>query len=284
MVDKPSLSVAIITKNEADNLPGCLRSAAFAEQIVVVDSGSMDDTVKIASDFGCDVFVEPWRGGFGAQKQFALDQCRHPWVFVLDADERIPPETASKIKQIISNTDIRAAGFSFPRKNFFQGRWIKHAGWWPDRIVRLFRKDMGRMTAATVHEAIEIDGPIEALDVPIEHFTESRLSNILLKIDQYSTLGAEEAFREGRTASIWSAAVRAKLAFFQNYCLRLGCLDGSQGFTLALTDAINKFFKYAKLAEMTREANRKPHGHREANKKPHGQSEANRKPDSHREA
>ena len=252
MVDKPSLSVAIITKNEADNLPGCLRSAAFAEQIVVVDSGSMDDTVKIASDFGCDVFVEPWRGGFGAQKQFALDQCRHPWVFVLDADERIPPETASKIKQIISNTDIRAAGFSFPRKNFFQGRWIKHAGWWPDRIVRLFRKDMGRMTTATVHEAIEINGPIEALDVPIEHFTESRLSNILLKIDQYSTLGAEEAFKEGKTASIWSAAVRAKLAFFQNYFLRLGFLDGSQGFTLAVTDAINKFFKYAKLSDLNR--------------------------------
>ncbi|MCX5854846.1 MAG: glycosyltransferase family 2 protein [Deltaproteobacteria bacterium] len=253
METKIPLSVAIIVQDKAQNLPDCLKSVAFAEQIVVVDSGSTDDTVRIASDFGCDVFVESWRGGFGAQKQFAVDQCRYPWILVLDADERIPPETASKIKQIISNTDITAAGFSFPRKNFFQGRWIKHAGWWPDRIVRIFRKDMGRMTTATVHEAIEINGPIEALDVPIEHFTESRIRSILLKIDQYSTLGAEEAFKEGKTASIWSAAIRAKLTFFQNYFLRLGCLDGSQGFTLAITDAINKFFKYAKLAEMNKQ-------------------------------
>ncbi|MEI8173306.1 MAG: glycosyltransferase family 2 protein [Deltaproteobacteria bacterium] len=249
METKIPLSVAIIAQDEAQNLPDCLKSVAFAEQIVVVDSGSADDTVRIARDFGCDVFVESWRGGFGAQKQFAIDQCRHPWVLVIDADERIPPETAAAIRQVLANPAGAASGYSFPRKNFFQGRWIKHAGWWPDRIVRLFRKDLGRMTTATVHEAIEVNGPVESLNVPIEHFTESRLSRILLKIDQYSTLGAEEAFKEGKTASIWSAIFRAKLAFFQNYFLRLGFLDGSQGFTLAVTDAINKFFKYAKLAE-----------------------------------
>ena len=139
MEDKISLSVAIITKNEAENLPDCLKSVSFAGQIVVVDSGSTDETVKIASDFGCDVLVEPWRG-FGPQKQFAIDQCRNPWILVLDADERIPGDTAQAIRNIILNPSITAAGFSFPRKNFFQGRWIRHAGWWPDRIVRLFRK------------------------------------------------------------------------------------------------------------------------------------------------
>jgi glycosyltransferase involved in cell wall biosynthesis len=250
--EKIHISVSIITKNEEGNLLNCLKSVTFAEQIVVVDSGSADDTVRIASDFGCDVFVEPWRGGFGAQKQFAIDQCRYPWILVLDADERIPPETASIIRQIISNTEISAAGFSFPRKNFFQGRWIKHAGWWPDRVTRLFRKDLGRMTTATVHEAIEVNGPVESLNVPIEHFTESRLSSILLKIDRYSTLGAEEAFKEGKAASIWSAIFRAKLTFLQNYVLRLGFLDGPQGLTLAVTDAVNKFFKYAKLSELNR--------------------------------
>ena len=252
------LSVAVITQNEADNLPDCLKSVAFADQIVVVDSGSTDDTVKIASDFGCDVFVESWRGGFGAQKQFAIDQCRQSWVLVLDADERIPPETASKIKQIISTIDIKTAGYSFPRKNFFQGRWIRHAGWWPDRIIRLFQKNLGHMTTATVHEAIEVNGSVEALDVPIEHFTESNLSSILLKIDKYSSLGAREAFAEGKKASNWSAVCRASLVFFQDYILRLGILDGPQGLTLAATDAVNKFFKYAKLAELCRQAQLNP--------------------------
>jgi len=260
MAGKVSLSVAIIAKNEEHNLSDCLESVAFADQIVVVDSGSTDNTVKIAGAFGCDVFVEPWRGGFGAQKQYAIDQCRHSWVLVLDADERITPETALVIAQIVSAPTSGAAGYSFPRKNYFQGKWIKHAGWWPDRVTRLFQKTMGRMTTATVHEAVEIDGRVEALDVPIEHCTESRLASILLKIDKYSSLGAEEAFREGRTTSIWSAAIRAKLTFVQDYFFRLGFLDGSQGFTLAITDAVNKFFKYAKLAELNKSSN-KPSSH-----------------------
>jgi glycosyltransferase involved in cell wall biosynthesis len=253
MDNKIPLSVAIITKNEEQNLPGCLESLAFAGQIVVVDSGSTDNTFAIAKARGCNVFTEPWRG-FGYQKQFAIDRCRHPWIMVLDADERIPPETAEVIKKIVSSPVTDTAGYSFPRKNFFQGRWIKHAGWWPDRIVRLFRKDFGRMTDANIHEAVVVDGPVVALDIPIEHFTESSLSKILQKIDKYSTLGAQEAFKEGRKISILSAAFRAKLTFLQNYILRLGCLDGTQGFTLAITDAVNKFFKYAKLNELNRKS------------------------------
>jgi glycosyltransferase involved in cell wall biosynthesis len=254
MATKLPLSVAIITKDEADNLPDCLGSVAFAEQVVVVDSGSTDDTVRIARDFGCEVFLEPWRGGFGAQKQFAIDQCRQSWVLVLDADERIPPETAATIRDIVANPSRIAAGYSFPRKNFFQGRWIRHAGWWPDRIVRLFQKQLGCMTKATVHEAVRVTGFIEALDCPIEHHTESRLSRLLLKIDKYSTLGAQEAFAAGRRATAWSAISRAALTFLQDYLLRLGILDGPQGLTLAATDAVNKFFKYAKLAELCRQA------------------------------
>jgi glycosyltransferase involved in cell wall biosynthesis len=256
MEDKISLSVAIITKNEAENLPDCLKSVSFAGQIVVVDSGSIDDTIKIASDFGCNVFTESWRG-FGPQKQFAIDQCTNPWVLILDADERIPVDTAQVIKNIILNPSTTAAGFSFPRKNFFQGRWIRHAGWWPDRIVRLFRKGQGRMTPAKVHESVEVKGLVEPLDCPIEHYTESRLSHILIKIDQYSTISAEEAFKEGKTASIWSAVLRAKLAFLHNYILRCGFLDGTPGLTLAITDAVNKFFKYAKLSELNKQVSKR---------------------------
>jgi glycosyltransferase involved in cell wall biosynthesis len=254
MQNKIPLSVAIIALNEAENLPDCLESVRFADQIVVVDSGSVDATVKIASEFGCDVFVEPWRGGFGAQKQFAIDRCRNPWILVLDADERIPAETAPSIGKIVADRGS-AAGYSFSRKNYFQGRWIRRMGWWPDRVVRLFQKDRGRMTEARVHEAVEIDGPVTALDLPIEHHTESDLSRLLIKIDHYSTLSAREAFAEGRRASVGEALLRAELTFLQDYFLRYGFLDGAQGLTLALTDSVNKFFKYAKLAELGRKKN-----------------------------
>jgi len=246
------LSVAIITRDAAEHLPDCLQSVSFADQIVVVDSGSRDETMQIAAAAGCDVFNEAWCG-FGPQKQLAVDRCRNAWVLVLDTDERLPPETSAIIRDIVSHPP-QADGYSFPRKNYFQDRWIRHAGWWPDRVVRLFRKDRGRLTTAMVHESVEVRGVVVPLAVPIEHFTESRLSEIMKKIDRYSTLGAQEAFAAGRTATVWGAACRAKLTFFHNYVLRLGFLDGTQGFTLAVTDGVNKFFKYAKLAEMSKKS------------------------------
>lgn len=250
-MDRIPLSVAIITKNEEENLRACLQSIVFAGQIVVVDSGSTDATLQIAREFGCEICRESWHG-FGPQKQMAIDKCKEPWILVLDADERIPPETAEVLKKIVVDSGIKEAGFSFPRKNYFQGRWIKHAGWWPDRIVRLFRKGSGRMTEASVHEAVVVEGFCGALDVPIEHYTESRLSKIIQKIDKYSTLGAMEAFKEGKRSSTSAAFFRAFFTFLQDYVLRGGVLDGMPGLTLAVTDSVNKFFKYAKLAELSR--------------------------------
>jgi glycosyltransferase involved in cell wall biosynthesis len=250
-MEKVPLSVAIITKNEEENLYSCLQSIVFARQIVVVDSGSTDRTLEIAAGFGCEIYTESWQG-FGPQKQSAINKCREPWILLLDADERIPSNTAEVIKKQVTGSGIGEAGFSFPRKNFFQGRWIKHAGWWPDRIIRLFRRESGRMTAATVHEAVEITGRVGNLDVPIEHYTESRLSRIIQKIDKYSTLGAAEAFEKGKRSSLVSAFMRAFFTFVQDYFFRLGIFDGMPGLTLAVTDSINKFFKYAKLSELTR--------------------------------
>ena len=260
MADKIPLSIAIITKNEEENLPDCLKSIEFAGQIVVVDAGSTDKTVQIAAQFGCEVFCEPWQG-FGLQKQSAVDKCRHPWVLVLDADERIPKETAALIRKIVLNPSGPTAGYTFPRKNYFQGRWMKHMGLWPDRVLRLFDKDLGRMTPAKVHEALAVRAPIEDLDTPIEHYPADQLAKILSKIDQYSTLGAQEAYAQGRKTSIASAVFRAMIAFLQNYFLRLGFLEGSPGLTFASTDAINKFFKYAKLAELNRKRDSTNIGH-----------------------
>jgi glycosyltransferase involved in cell wall biosynthesis len=247
-MEKVPLSVAIITKNEEENIRSCLQSISFAGQVILVDSGSTDYTLQIAAEFNCEVYNEQWRG-FGPQKQSAIEKCSQPWILVLDADERIPPDTADIIKKIVTDSNVKEAGFSFPRKNYFQRRWIKHAGWWPDRVVRLFRKEAGRMTTAIVHESVEVQGMVGELDVAIEHFTESRLSKIIQKIDKYSTLGAEAAFREGKRSSTGGAFMRAFFTFNQDYFLRLGILDGRQGLTLAVTDAVNKFFKYAKLSE-----------------------------------
>jgi len=249
-LEKIPLSVAIITKNEEENIRACLQSVVFAGQVVIVDSGSSDATLHIAREFGCEIYSEEWRG-FGPQKQSAIDKCRLPWILVLDADERIPPETAAVLKKIVLDAGVKDAGFSFPRKNYFQGRWIKHAGWWPDRIVRFFRKGAGRMSAAVVHESVEVQGTIGALDAVIEHYTESRLTRIIQKIDRYSTLGAQTAFQEGKRSTTAGAFLRAFFTFIQDYFFRLGILDGMPGLTLAVTDSVNKFFKYAKLSELT---------------------------------
>jgi glycosyltransferase involved in cell wall biosynthesis len=251
---KVPLTVAIITKNEEENIRHCLQSVAFAAQIVLVDSGSTDATLSIAAEFGCEIYSEAWLG-FGPQKQAAIDKCSQPWILVLDADERIPQETAGRIKKIVTDSNVNESGFSFPRKNYFQGRWIKHAGWWPDRIIRLFRKGAGRMSEAVVHESVEVQGIIGDLNAVIEHYTESRLSKIIQKIDKYSTLGAETAFKEGKKSSTGGAILRAFFTFIQDYFFRLGILDGMPGLTLAVTDSVNKFFKYAKLSELTK-ANR----------------------------
>ena len=227
-MEKVPLAVAIITKNEEENIRSCLQSISFAGQIVVVDSGSTDKTLEIAAEFGCETYSEGWRG-FGPQKQSAIEKCRHPWILVLDADERISPDMADIIKKIVTDSNVKEAGFSFPRKNYFQGRWIKHAGWWPDRIIRLFRKEAGRMTTAIVHESVEVQGMVGALEAAIEHYTESRLSKIIQKIDKYSTLGAEAAFREGKKSSTGGAFMRAFSLLFRTIFSVWGFLTACPG-------------------------------------------------------
>ena len=245
---KLPLSVAIITRNEEARLPDCLASVAFADDVVVVDAESSDRTVVIANGAGARVFVEPWRG-FGVQKQFAIDQCKHLWVLVLDADERIPPETVTEIATLF-NSEPRHAAYSLPRKNFFSGRWIRHAGWWPDRVVRLFRKDSNRMSDHLVHESLQVGGSVGELLNPLIHLTNRNLAQTMNKVNHYSSAGAEEMFARGETASIVKAVARGGWAFLYNYLFRLGFLDGGQGLVIACTDGINKFLKYAKLHEM----------------------------------
>jgi glycosyltransferase involved in cell wall biosynthesis len=247
------LSVAIITLNEEERLAECLTGVAFADEVVVVDSGSTDSTVAIAEAHGARVVRQEWLG-FGRQKQCAIDQCRNQWVLVLDADERIPAATAREIAAVLAHPAY--AAYSLPRQNFFCGRWLKRAGWWPDRVVRLFDKAKARMSDRLVHEGLVVDGPVGALQGAIVHHANRDLAHTLAKINSYSSAGAEELARAGRKGSLPQAMGRASWAFVHNYLLRRGFLDGREGFLQAVCDAVNIFFKYAKLWELGRKGDR----------------------------
>lgn len=248
------LSVAIITLNEEERLTECLASVAFADEVVVVDSGSSDRTVAIAAAHGAKVIVQEWLG-FGRQKQCAIDQCRNQWVLVLDADERIPPATAGEIQAVLRQPAYVA--YSLPRQNFFCGRWLKRAGWWPDRVVRLFDRAHARMSDRLVHEGLMVDGSVGALHGVIVHQANRDLSHTLAKINSYSSAGALELAKAGRRGSLPQALGRATWAFVHNYLVRRGFLDGKEGFLQAVCDAVNIFFKYAKLWELGRKADRR---------------------------
>jgi len=248
--EKLPLSVAIITKNEEDRLPECLASIAFAADVVVVDSGSTDRTVEIAREFGAVVYDEPWQG-FGRQKQLAIDRCRHNWVLVLDADERVGVETQWEIREVLAAGTCVA--YSFPRKNYFCGRWLRHAGWWPDRVVRLFRKDCAGMSQRSVHESLEVHGPVGTLRHPLIHYANKDLAQTLSKVNHYSSAGANELFAQGKTASVAKAYLRAAWAFLHSYILRGGFLDRGEGFIMAVSGFMNVFFKYAKLRELQKQ-------------------------------
>ena len=236
--NKLPLSVAIITKNEEDRLPDCLASVAFAAEVVVVDSGSTDKTLEIARDFGAMVHVEPWQG-FGRQKQLAIDRCRHDWVLVLDADERVGAESRQEISEVLVAGS--SVAYSFPRKNYFCGRWLKHAGWWPDQVVRLFRKDSARMSERSVHESLEVHGPVGILHHPLVHYANKGLAQTLNKVNQYSSAGADELFAQGKTASVAKAFLRAAWAFFSTSCSRVvAAFEKREGFFFMFKKTLKK--------------------------------------------
>lgn len=244
------LSVILITKNEIANLKDCLASVAFADQIVVVDSGSTDGSVQLARELGAQVLETDWPG-FGPQKNRALDLAEGDWVLSIDADERVTPELAAEIAQILDNPKFDA--YEIPRLSSYCGRFIRHSGWWPDPVLRLFRRGVARFTDVAVHERVAFNGPLGRLRNHLLHYTYPDLESALNKMNRYSTDAANAMFARGKRASLGGAILRGFWTFVRIYLLRRGFLDGREGFLLAVAAGIGNFYRYAKLAQLYRQ-------------------------------
>lgn len=240
-----SLSVIIITKNEAANIRACLESVAWADEIIVVDSGSTDGTAAICREFTPHVYVLDDWPGFGAQKNRALTYATKDWILSLDADERVPPELRAEIQSAIR--EGREDAYEIPRLSSFCGRDIHHSGWRPDYVTRLFRRGAGRFSDDLVHERVIVSGSTAKLRESILHESFRDAEELLSKINHYSTAGALMLHQKNRTASLKKAVAHALWAFLRSYILRAGFLDGREGFMLAVSTAEGTYYRYVKL-------------------------------------
>jgi glycosyltransferase involved in cell wall biosynthesis len=247
--DKTMLSVVIITKNESAHIARCLESVAWADEIIVLDSGSEDNTVAICRRYTDKVFETDWPG-FGIQKQRAVDKATQPWILSIDADEQVTPELRKALEQAMSHTHI--AGFEIPRLSSYCGRQIRHGGWWPDYVLRLFQRERGRFTEDLVHERIIVDGTVQRLATPLLHEAFVDPNEVLHKINSYSSLGAEKLYLTGKRTTLLQAIVKGFWTFFRTYCLKAAFLDGEQGLMLAISNAEGTYYKYLKLLDMQR--------------------------------
>ncbi len=263
----PLLSVAIITQNEEKNLSRTLASVRWADEIVVVDSGSTDTTVAIARSFGAQVIERSWPG-FAAQKNFALSQCSGSWILSLDADEELSPELQRQIRTLLASQPVVDA-FRLKRRNLFLGRWMKHGGFYPDPKLRLFRRSAANFAALPafedrpVHETILFNGAEQTLDYDLIHHAYPNLSDYLEHMERYSDLGAGLLLDRGRTSrslAVFAARVLLfpVLNFLWNYVFRLGFLDGREGLLLHSYHAVYSSWKYAKAWELGRRTQSAP--------------------------
>ena len=241
-----TLSVIIITKNEEANLQACLESVRFADQWVVVDHASTDNTRAIATAFGAEVTSTLDWPGFGAQKNLALGMATREWVLSLDADERVTPELAAEIQRAMQDPAARA--FEIPRLTQFCGQWIHHCGWTPDHVLRLFRRGQASFSEDLVHERVILQsGPPARLQSRLLHYSYPTPAHYWRKLGQYSMAWAEQAHALGKPSSMPRAVTSALLAFVKSYIFRLGILDGSMGFAVCAMQAQAAFGKYFTL-------------------------------------
>ncbi len=244
------LSVIIITCNEEANICRCLKSVEWADEIIVADSRSTDKTAELVRKHGGKLFEIDWPG-FGPAKQAALERATGDWVLSIDADEELSPELAGEIKTITQDSS-GSYGYYMPRKANFLGRWIYHCGWYPDPVLRLFRRDKGRFDRAVVHEQVLVEGPIGRLSGELLHYSYPDLETYFAKFNRYTTIGAEELARKGVRSSFAAIVFRPAVSFIKHYISKRGFLDGIEGLLISVFSSMAVMVKYAKLRQINR--------------------------------
>jgi glycosyltransferase involved in cell wall biosynthesis len=242
------VTATVITFNEAANIQAALESLSWADEIIVVDSHSTDDTVAIARRFTDRVVVRPWPG-YSDQKNFAAAQATHDWIFSLDADERVSPALAAEMQARLTN-DAGAAGYRVPRVTFHLGRWIRSTDWYPDYQLRLYDRRRARWSGRYVHESVKADGPVSDLRGELLHYAYRDLAHHFQTMDRYTTLAAKQMQEDGRRAGWFDLAVHPPAAFIRNYVLRGGFRDGVPGLIVSAMNARYVGLKFAKLWEL----------------------------------
>ena len=245
------LSVVVVTLNEEDRIRACLESAAWSDELIVVDAESHDKTAAIARELTDQVFVRPWPG-FAAQKNFALAQAHGDWILSLDADELVSAPLREEITAIVEHGGAHA-GYAIPRRNVFWGRWIRHGGLYPDWQLRLFGRGRGRFAERSVHESVTVEGSVGRLSGHLEHRSYRDVADFLARADRYSTLAADEWLAAGRRSRpLIDLAVRPVGRFLTMYLARGGFLDGWRGFLLAVLYGYYVLMRSAKVWERTK--------------------------------
>ncbi len=246
----PPVSVCVVALDEEANIEECLRSADFAQEWIVVDSHSKDRTRELAAARGARVIERDWPGHV-EQKNFAIDQAAHDWVLCLDADERVSPELRASILGSLARPDL-PDGFEMARRTWYLGRWIRHAGWYPDRKLRLFRRSRGRWGGVDPHDHVHVEGRVARLHGDLLHYSYRSIADHLRTIDSFTTIAAREKLAQGRSAGVTDLALRPIGKFLRMYVAKAGFRDGVPGFVVSVTGAYYVFLKYAKLWELSR--------------------------------
>jgi glycosyltransferase involved in cell wall biosynthesis len=246
------LSVCIITYNEEENIRDCLESVKWADEIVVVDSYSQDNTLSIVKEYTDKIIQRNWPGHI-EQKNFAIDQAAGDWLLGLDADERISPELKKEIKDVLEGRIKKADGYYCPRHSFYLGRWINHGGWYPDYKLRLFRKGKGRWEGKNPHDMVKMDRRAAYLKGELKHYVYKNISHQLKTVDSFSTITAKGFHEEGKKFNLILLLFRPWIRFFEMYIIKKGFLDGLPGFIIAVITSYYVFLKYAKLWEIEKE-------------------------------
>jgi glycosyltransferase involved in cell wall biosynthesis len=244
------LSATVVAQDEEERIAGCIESVrGFCDEVVVVDGGSRDSTVEIAGRLGARVLQRPF-DDFARQHEFARQQALGEWVLSIDADERASPELAASAFRAVQG---EASAYALPFKNHFRGVWLRHGGLWPDRHVRLFRRERCRYDPSRpVHEKLLVEGAVGRLDAPILHHTWGSLAQCLAKMERYGERAAQALFAQGRRAGAWEVALRPLWRFVRGYLLRAGFLDGAAGAAVAWARAYEAYARYARLWELSR--------------------------------